>query len=135
MLIGFEEVGRMYCFSTLDEFSILRECIKEKLVQTSGKDALGVFIAVNEGVNNAILHGNKEDRSKKVYLTMEELPNEIRIIIRDEGEGFITQDRPDTIPWFEEHGRGFQLIQHYVDSYELNGLGNELTLIKRRDIA
>jgi len=125
----------MYCFSSLAEFSMLREIIRTELVRTSGKDALGVFMALNEGVNNAIFHGNKEDYSKKVYLTMEELPNEIRIIIRDEGQGFLNREIPDATPWFAEHGRGFQLIQRYVDSYELNGLGNELTLIKKIDSA
>ncbi|MBP2626520.1 MAG: putative anti-sigma regulatory factor, serine/threonine protein kinase [Firmicutes bacterium] len=125
----------MYCFSSLDEFAILREIIKAELVRIFGKDALGIFIAINEGVNNAILHGNKENLSKKVYLTMEELPNQIRIVIRDEGKGFINQEISDTTPWSAEHGRGFQLIKHYVDSYEFNGLGNELTLIKKNDIA
>jgi len=121
----------MYCFSSLTEFAALREFIKAELILIFGKDALGLFIALNEGVNNAIFHGNKEDCSKKVYLTMEELPNEIRIVIRDEGQGFINQDKPKTTSRFAEHGRGFQLIQHYVDSYELNGRGNKLTLIKK----
>ena len=125
----------MYCFSTLDQFSAIRESIKEELIRIYGEDSLQVFVAINEGVNNAIFHGNKEDGSKKVYLTIEELPNGIKIVIRDEGQGFISQEIPDTIPWFEEHGRGLQLIQYYVDSYEFNGLGNELTLIKKRDIA
>lgn len=124
----------MYCFSSLEEFSKIRDSIKAELVRTSGKDALGIFIAINEGVNNAIFHGNKEDRSKKVYLFLEELPNEIRIIIRDEGQGFTNRDS-ETPLWFEEHGRGLQLIEHYVDSYQLNKLGNELTLIKKLDIA
>jgi len=114
---------------------MLRDIIKAELVRTSGKDALGVFMAINEGVNNALFHGNKEDGSKKVYLTMEELPHEIRIVIRDEGQGFINREIPETISWFQEHGRGFQLIQRYVDSYEHNGLGNEITLIKKIDIA
>lgn len=129
------EVRWMYCFSTLDEFSKIRESIKEKLVRISGKEALRIFIAINEGVNNAIFHGNKADNSKKVYLKIEEFANEIKIIIRDEGNGFINQEIPNRVSWFEEHGRGLQLIQHYMDSYELNGLRNELTLIKKLDLA
>ena len=125
----------MYCFSSLEEFSMLREIIKAELVRTSGKEALGVFIAINEGVNNAIFHGNKEDRSKKVYLSIEQCLNEIKIIIRDEGNGFFYQETSHAPLWFEEHGRGLQLIQHYVDSFELNHLGNELTLIKKLNIA
>lgn len=125
----------MYCFSSLAEFSLLREIIKAELVQTSGNDALGIFIAINEGVNNAIFHGNQGDHSKKVYLTIEKFPHEIRIVIRDEGQGFVNQERSDETPWFEEHGRGLQLMQYYVDSCELNGLGNEITLTKKLAIA
>lgn len=125
----------MYCFSSLAEFAVVRENIRAELVRTFGKDALGVFIALNESVNNAIFHGNKEDSSKKVYLTMDQLPHEIRIVIRDEGGGFINRGVSDQTPWFEEHGRGFELIKRYVDSYELNELGNEITLIKKLDCA
>ncbi|WP_378954734.1 ATP-binding protein [Pelosinus sp. sgz500959] len=125
----------MYCFSTLDEFSKMRESIKDKLVRLSEKEALRVFVAINEGVNNAIFHGNKADNSKKVYLTMEEFADKIKIVIRDEGNGFINQEILAKNSWFEEHGRGLQLIQHYVDSYELNGVGNELILIKKINIA
>ena len=71
----------MYCFSSLVEFYLLQEAIKQKLAKISEKDAARVFIAINEGVNNAIFHGNKEDSSKKVYLTIEKVSNEIRIAI------------------------------------------------------
>lgn len=121
----------MYTFSSLVEFSILRETIKEELVLTFGQEAHRLFIAINEGVNNAILHGNKEDRTKKVYLTIERLPTEMKIIIRDEGEGFAIQEAVDATDGLEEHGRGFEIIQHCVDSYQLNELGNEIILIKR----
>jgi len=125
-----KEVIRMYCFSSLEEFSDLRESIKEELMRASAKDALRIFIAINEGVNNAIFHGNKDDSSKKVYLTMQESPHEIRIVIRDEGEGFMKRDISDTTDWLAENGRGFEIIQHCVDSYQINEMGNQLTLIK-----
>ncbi|MBP2626845.1 MAG: putative anti-sigma regulatory factor, serine/threonine protein kinase [Firmicutes bacterium] len=125
----------MYCFSSLAEFSILRESIKEGLMKNCGKDALAVFIAINESVNNAIFHGNKEDNSKNVYLIIEKMPNGIKIVIRDEGRGFLNREIPNTSDWLEEHGRGFAIIQHCVDSYRLNKMGNEITLIKKTKVA
>lgn len=121
----------MYYFSSLEEFATLRETIKEELVRTSGTDAGHIFVAINEGVNNAIFHGNKEDHNKKVYLMIEELPCAIKITIRDEGNGFINQEKREEVEWSAESGRGFEIIQHCVDSYQLNELGNELTLIKK----
>lgn len=125
----------MYCFSTLTEFSTLRESIKAELIRISGTDAQRIFVAINEGVNNAIFHGNKEDSSKKVCLIIEKHLNEIKIVIRDQGNGFLDQERSEVPPWFEEHGRGMQLIQHCVDSYQLNEMGNEITMFKKSNIA
>ncbi len=125
----------MYYFSSLAEFSTLRERIKEDLVRTSEKDATHIFVAINEGVNNAIFHGNKGDQNKKVYIMIEASPCEIKIIIRDEGDGFTNREKRDAVEWSSENGRGFEIIQHCVDSYQLNELGNELTLIKKLSVA
>lgn len=121
----------MYCFSSVQEFVTLRDSINEKLMKVSGDGALRLFIAINEGVNNAIFHGNKEDSSKKVYLTIEEMPNEIKVVIRDEGQGFQNQDSDPAVDLWGEHGRGIELIEHCVDSYWRNATGNEMTLVKK----
>lgn len=123
--------GSIYYFSSLAEFATLRDKIKEELVRTSGNDAPYIFIAINEGVNNAIFHGNKEDCSKKVSLMIEKVHCEIKIIIHDEGDGFTHQEKCEKAECSAESGRGFEIIQHCVDSYQLNELGNELTLIKK----
>lgn len=121
----------MYCFSSVKEFINLRDSINEKLMKISGDGAMRLFIAINEGVNNAIFHGNKEDDSKKVYLTIEEMPNEIKVVIRDEGQGFTPSDTEDMTDLWGEHGRGLELIKHCVDCCWRNATGNELTLVKK----
>jgi len=125
----------MYCFSSLEEFSLLREAIKGELVKISNKDAARVFIAINEGVNNAIFHGNKEDSSKNVHLTIEKVSNDIRIVIRDEGKGFLIQRAPGVKDCLAEGGRGLAIIEHCVDRYQLNSLGNEIILTKEISMA
>lgn len=120
----------MYCFSSVEEFTTLRDSINEKLMKITGDGALRLFIAINEGVNNAIFHGNKEDRSKKVYLTIEEMQDKIKVVIRDEGQGFEKACGDSVGDVWGEHGRGIELIEHCVDSYCRNALGNEMTLIK-----
>lgn len=120
----------MYCFSSVEEFITLRDSINEKLMKIAGDGALRLFIAINEGVNNAIFHGNKEDRNKKVYLTIEEIQDKIKIVIRDEGQGFEKTCGNVVGDVWGEHGRGIELIEHCVDSYCRNAIGNEMTLIK-----
>ncbi|AIF52683.1 ATP-binding protein [Pelosinus sp. UFO1] len=121
----------MYSFSSLAEFATLRDSIKKELDRHCGEDALRLFLAINEGVNNAIFHGNKQDASKKVHLSMVKLPNEMKITIRDEGEGFLVSKESKTTELWQEDGRGINLIKHYVDSYWLNDLGNEVTFVKK----
>lgn len=123
----------MYSFSSLAEFATLRDSIKKELVQSyeDDDDALRLFIAINEGVNNAIFHGNKKDITKKVQLIIERLPDKIQIIIRDEGEGFLDAETSDAGKLWREDGRGLDLIKLFVDSYCLNAKGNEITLVKK----
>lgn len=121
----------MYSFSSFAEFATLRDSIKRELAQSCEEDALRLFIAINEGVNNAIFHGNKADVTKKVYLTITKFPDEMQITIRDEGEGYIHSRTSDTTELWNEDGRGLELIKHYVDSYWLNAKGNEITFVKK----
>ena len=56
-----------------------------------------MLIGVTEAVNNAIIHGNKEDDSKKVTLEFEreENPDKLVFHIHDEGSGFDYNGLPD----------------------------------------
>lgn len=81
-----------------------------------------VMVAVTEAVNNSILHGNKEDPEKKVYIYVEmENQYRLKIAVSDEGDGF-DPDRLDdpTAPENIENigGRGVFLMRHLAD--ELN---------------
>mgnify|MGYP000246939485 CR=1 FL=1 len=80
-----------------------------------------ILIATVEAVNNSIVHGNKEDVNKKVYLSFEMDENTIRILVEDEGDGFDYTNLPDpTKPENIEniHGRGIYLMQHLADEVE-----------------
>lgn len=122
----------MYSFSTLAQFSTLRGAIKKDLQWPPGEENSGLFIALNEAVNNAICHGNKNDRTKKVYLSIEKLPDQIKIIIRDEGSSPITRSGNGAEDLLQESGRGLQIIDHYVDNWFFNSVNRELTMIKSK---
>jgi len=78
-----------------------------------------MLIATVEAVNNSIVHGNKEDETKKVTVTFTINDDKISIYIQDEGPGFNFQRVPDpTIPENIEniHGRGVYLMRHLADN-------------------
>lgn len=120
----------MFCFSTVEEFSGIREAVRKKLTEMQVRGVDPFFVAINEAVNNAIFHGNKQDKNKKVHLTIMRLPGEVRAIIRDEGQGFApVPANPEA--GLQENGRGIEIIGHCVDHYYFNLEPSEMVLVKK----
>ncbi len=90
-----------------------------------------ILIATVEAVNNSIVHGNKEDESKKVTIEFHVEQELVRIFVQDEGPGFDFEAVPDpTIPENIEniHGRGVYLMKHLADEVEFHNEGNRVEL-------
>ena len=90
-----------------------------------------IMIAVTESVNNAIMHGNKNDRTKSVTLSLSLNENIINFIIKDEGRGFDFQNLPD--PTSPENidkpsGRGVFLMKHLSDEVNFSNNGSMVEL-------
>jgi serine/threonine-protein kinase RsbW len=91
-----------------------------------------VLIAMTEGVNNAIVHGNKLDPEKSVTVSCAIDHKNLVFRISDEGPGFDYDNLPDpTAPENIEkpHGRGVFLMRHLADecAFEDDGRIVELT--------
>src|ERR1041385_1327203 len=54
-----------------------------------------IMIAVTEAVNNAIKHGNDNDKSKNVSLSLSLKDSMIQFVVEDEGKGFDYENLPD----------------------------------------
>ena len=90
-----------------------------------------LLLAVVEGVNNAIVHGNKLEKDKEVVLQYDVSDQEIQFIISDNGPSFNHENLPDpTKPENIEktHGRGIFLMKHLADNVEFNEKGNEVKI-------
>lgn len=90
-----------------------------------------IMIAVTESVNNAILHGNKNDRTKNVTLSLSLNNNVINFRIKDEGMGFDFQNLPDpTSPknLDKPSGRGIFLMKHLSDEVNFSKNGSLVEL-------
>ncbi len=90
-----------------------------------------IMIAVTESVNNAIIHGNKNDKDKNVHLELNVSDKEIAFTIEDEGKGFDFDGLPD--PTAPENidkpgGRGIFLMKHLADEVEFSKEGRAITL-------
>ena len=91
-----------------------------------------VLTCLSEATVNAIIHGNKENPDKKVYVNLEVIEDKRLIFtISDEGDGFDFNNLPDpTAPENLENltGRGVFIIKRLADQCIFNSRGNELEL-------
>ncbi len=96
-----------------------------------------VLIAVSELVMNAIVHGNKEQVSKKVRVTVEYDENVMRVKILDEGNGFkYDKKSKPKLPedMMKESGRGLFIVKSLVEEINCRDTeeGTEFTLTVRK---
>lgn len=78
-------------------------------------------IAATELVNNAIVHGNKQDLSKIVTLSILLTSTEVEIRVTDQGEIFDLEAIPDPLAeenLLKEVGRGIFIVRALMDSVE-----------------
>lgn len=95
-----------------------------------------VKLALEEALINAIKHGNKLDRNKKVEIEAKISPDLVEITIEDEGPGFDRSSVPD--PTEEENlekcsGRGILLMEAYMNSVKWSNKGRRVKMVKRNE--
>lgn len=117
-------------------------------------------VALDEALRNAIFHGNLQleselwaadpekfyaeadrrqqispFRDRTVHFMLTCRRDEVRFVIRDEGEGFNTLDQDfdpnDPAQLTRPSGRGLFLIKTFMDEVSFNDAGNEITMIFR----
>lgn len=92
-----------------------------------------IMVAVTEAVNNSIIHGNKQDESKKVFVDIAmRHPYRLTIQVTDEGPGFNPESLPDpTAPENIENigGRGVFLMRHLSDELSFHDDGKTAQMI------
>ena len=102
-----------------------------------GTDMDAVELALMEALSNAIRHGCKNDRTKRLQccVTCDER-GEVMIVVRDPGSGFDVGSVPN--PFAPENrmkggGRGIYLINHVMDEVRFDYGGREVQMRKRAD--
>jgi CheY-like chemotaxis protein len=75
-------------------------------------------------------------RDRRIFVEVKISPEKARFVIRDEGPGFDVSAAPqpgDPAVLEREEGRGLMLIRTFMDEVTHNELGNEITMVKRKD--
>lgn len=143
-------------FRTLDEANTLAVALARSCPRSSH-----LVVGLSEIFTNAVEHGNlgicydekarllaekrwtneiearldaPEHRAKRVAVTVERQPGEVRITVRDEGAGFDWRAYVDLDPAraFSAHGRGIAMARRLAfDALEYRDPGNEVVCVVR----
>ncbi len=105
----------------------------------SDSDVDDIAIALTEAVSNAMIHGNKNDVTKKVIIEIMEKPDRMIMNVLDEGVGFDPHNIDDPLlpeNLLRESGRGVFILKSLMDridySFEKNRTMIILEKMKRK---
>src|SRR5262245_59601004 len=98
------------------------------------QSSFAIRLSLEEGLMNAIKHGNKLDRNKTVHIEAKVTAKSTQITIEDQGKGFDRGDVPD--PCASENllkcsGRGILLMEAYMDKVQYTRGGRRVKMVKK----
>lgn len=127
--------------TTIPSDTVRGHDVQEEIVrrlQSAGfpeHDLFGIKLALEEGIVNAIKHGNGLDPMKNVIVTCDYDGERVVLTIEDEGPGFNPEDVPDPTDdanLEKPSGRGLMLMKAFMSRIEFNDRGNRVILEKAK---
>ncbi len=90
-----------------------------------------IFLGISEAVCNAILHGNKLDSNKRVFIRLNVFGNQMHIEVEDEGDGFCDTLFDPTLPENIKcgKGRGIFIIRQIADELVFKEDGRKVYIL------
>jgi len=106
-----------------------------KHMRFSQEDGERIWLAIQEGIANAMKHGNGSDNSKTISVCFIPSADHIEIHIKDQGGGVDLESIPDpSLPEniLKSSGRGVFLMRQVMDSVkmDISESGTTLVLVK-----
>lgn len=134
---GFDVIEELEVPSNFDHLNQIESLIDRSCAEAGvDEDSYGnVLIAVTEAFNNAVVHGNGNDATKKVYVKVGHTDDELCFTLQDEGSGFDFNNvadptAPENIE--KENGRGIYLMRHLADLVEFENDGREVCVVFKK---
>ena len=97
-----------------------------------------ISMSVIEAGTNAIQHGHKRDASKQVDVEFRLHPDQLEVVVTDQGAGFdltsVNGDVTSPEHLFDARGRGIFIMRSCMDQvdFSFTGQGTQVRLVKRR---
>lgn len=118
------------------EFSVIVLNFLKSILNIPENDSFEIEISLREAINNAILHGNKSEWNRRVYLNFSWKRDFLKIVVTDENDQPLDLDslakRKENKDLLAFSGRGILLMKNYMDSvkFEKDHKGTSVVLEK-----
>ena len=108
------------------EFTVFILTFLKNILHISDDDMFKIEISLREVINNAIIHGNKSDPNKRVFLDFEWKDRILKLTVTDQNT-----DKIDFNGMFERikskdvlslNGRGILIMNNYMDKVEFSNI-------------
>ena len=125
--------------STLDSVDVAEEAVLKEAQELGfdEDDLHKIGMSVRECMVNAVVHGNRYNRNKKVRVKVAASSDRLSISIIDQGEGFEMHEVPDPLHdnnLLRHSGRGLFLMGAFMDDVSVkkaDPVGTEVVLVKK----
>lgn len=127
--------GYHYNFSGLEDVADIQEKMRDTLIELAGSRAVHLEIALNEAINNVLMHGSGDGNVK-----IKQIGRRVVLRVRDCKQGFDTRavlqqfetksnEEIADIMAMQETGRGVLIMKMFTDKMYYSRSGNEVMLV------
>jgi serine/threonine-protein kinase RsbW len=132
-----QTISREFIFPGNSESMVAaRESMMDFIKENGASEGeeIDIFVALQEALANAVLHGCQNDGTKTIRCWIEIDPSAFMIVIRDPGPGFDVAATETAGPSVNttEHGRGICLMRSMMNDISYGHRGSEVRLRKLR---
>lgn len=131
------------CIRDVETIKYTRDMIHKILKDGMGMEDYLYEMAINEALNNSVLHGYENQGQRKIFISLTKLSDKrVSVRIKHYGKGFPgnnilkrEEKKVHNIPpeeLFLESGRGLKIMIEGADFVCYNETGNEVILVKRK---
>ena len=125
----------------LDQIEIIGRLIEECALAAGFDDRISYQcqLAIGEACENIIIHGYGGEGIGEIDITVQTMPGEITVELKDDAPPFNAAQKPEEVNWSEEDppigGLGLLIIHRVMDKIEYRRLDNQNYLKLRKTIS
>jgi anti-sigma regulatory factor (Ser/Thr protein kinase) len=125
----------------LDQIEIIGRLIEECALAAGFDDRANYQcqLAIGEACENIIIHGYGGEGMGEIDVTVQTMPGEITVELRDDAPPFDAAQKPEEVNWSEEDppigGLGLLIIHRVMDKIEYRRFDNQNYLKLRKTVS